>query len=106
MPQYAVYRNKSIRSKDQYPYLIDIPNDLLSDYHSRVIMPISPLLHNNSQVKALTPVVYINGIHHVIITKSITTISINKLKPRDLVCIIPNVHAKIISAVDMIISGI
>ncbi|QXX82533.1 MULTISPECIES: CcdB family protein [Providencia] len=106
MPQYAVYRNKSIKSKEQYPYIIDIQNNLLDDYHSRVIMPIAPQSQKNAQIKVLSPIITIHGIHHVIITKSITTVSKNKLKPNDLVCIIPSIHTKIISAVDMILSGI
>ncbi|WP_164834936.1 CcdB family protein [Photorhabdus temperata] len=36
--QYAVYRNKSPKSRAQYPFIIDIQNDLLDDYNSRTIL--------------------------------------------------------------------
>ncbi|WP_166308962.1 CcdB family protein [Photorhabdus cinerea] len=36
--QYAVYRNKSPKSRAQYPLIIDIQNDLLDDYNSRTIL--------------------------------------------------------------------
>ena len=43
MSQYTIYRNKSLKSKEQYSYFIDIQNELLSDIDSRVIIPITQL---------------------------------------------------------------
>ncbi|MFU9003228.1 CcdB family protein [Proteus sp. TSJ240517] len=57
MSQYTVYRNKSLKSKEQYPYFIDIQNELLSDIDSRVIIPITQLSYKNSQVEILTPII-------------------------------------------------
>ncbi|MGV8002453.1 CcdB family protein [Photorhabdus temperata subsp. temperata] len=104
--QYAVYRNKSPKSREQYPFIIDIQSDLLDDYDSRVIMPIALLSDKNSRVKTLTPVIKIKGDQYVIITKSVTTVAKSKLKAADIVCVMPGIHSDIMAALDTIVSGI
>lgn len=106
MSQYTVYRNKSLKSKEQYPYFIDIQNELLNDIDSRVIIPITQLSYKNSQVEILTPVIEIDNQKYVVMTKSITVVAKNKLRTADIVCIKPEIHTAIVSAMDMIISGI
>ncbi|MEQ4924904.1 CcdB family protein [Proteus hauseri] len=106
MSQYTVYRNKSLKSRERYPYIIDIQNDLLGDFDSRIIMPIALLSDKNSQLKILTPVIEIDNQKCVIITKSVTTMAKSQLKIADIVCVIPDVHTEIVAAMDMIISGI
>lgn len=106
MSQYTIYRNKSLKSKEQYPYFIDIKNELLSDIDSRVIMPITQLSHKNSQIEILAPVIEIDNQKYVVMTKSITTVAKSKLRTVDIVCVRPEIHTAIVSAMDMIISGI
>ncbi|MBE8595070.1 CcdB family protein [Xenorhabdus sp. BG5] len=106
MTQYAIYRNRSSKSREQYPFIIDIQNDLLDDYDSRVIMPIAPISDKNSLVKTLTPVIEIKGNRYIVITKSVTTVAKSKLKAADIVCIMPGIHSDIVAALDTIVSGI
>lgn len=40
MAQFAVYRNKSPRSKASIPYLLDVQSDLLSELGTRVVIPL------------------------------------------------------------------
>ncbi|MCC8420414.1 MULTISPECIES: CcdB family protein [Photorhabdus] len=98
MAQYAAYRNKSPKSREQYPFIIDIQNGLLNDYDSRVIMPIALLSDKNSRVKALTPVIEIKGDQYVVITKSVITVAKSKLKAADIVCVMPGIHSDIMAA--------
>lgn len=106
MSQYTVYRNTSPKSREQYPYFINIQNELLSDIDSRIIMPITPLVKMNSQVRIITPIIEINNREYVIMTKSVTTISKNRLQPSNIVCIKPEIHSSIVAAMDLIITGI
>jgi toxin CcdB len=43
MAQYAVYVNRSPRTRQQYPFIIDIQSDLLDEYDSRVVMSLAPM---------------------------------------------------------------
>jgi toxin CcdB len=39
--QFAVYRNKSPRSKSTYPFLVDVQSDLLDELQTRVVIPLT-----------------------------------------------------------------
>jgi toxin CcdB len=39
--QFAVYRNKSPRSKATYPFLVDVQSDLLDELQTRVVIPLT-----------------------------------------------------------------
>ena len=41
MAQFAVYKNKSARSKSVFPLLVDVQSDLLDELQTRVVIPLS-----------------------------------------------------------------
>jgi toxin CcdB len=43
LPQFAVYRNESPRTKAAFPLLVDVQSDLLEDLHTRVVIPLTKL---------------------------------------------------------------
>ncbi|HEY0209453.1 CcdB family protein [Acerihabitans sp.] len=105
MSQFSVYKNKSVKSNHQYPYIIDVQSDLLSDFQSRVIMPIASRTERNSQVKKLTPEIIINELRYVVITTSIASVDVKKLKEQDLVLQADFIRDAIVSATDTLILG-
>ncbi|MEY8712319.1 CcdB family protein [Mangrovibacter phragmitis] len=106
MAQYAVYVNRSPKTRQQYPFIIDIQSDLLDEYDSRVVMPLAPMTAQNSQIRSLTPVISVSGQRYVVIVKSVTTVSKDKLKEADVVAVVPEIHADILSGLHGIVSGI
>lgn len=54
----------------------------------------------------LTPVIEIDNQKCVVMAKSITVVAKNKLRTVDIVCVKPEIHTAIVSAMNMIISGI
>ena len=69
-------------------------------------MPITQLSHKNSQIQILALVIEIDNQKYVVMTKSIAAVAKNKLRAVDIVCVRPEIHTAIVSAMDMIISGI
>jgi len=41
LAQFAVYKNKSARSKSVFPLLVDVQSDLLDELQTRVVIPLS-----------------------------------------------------------------
>jgi toxin CcdB len=42
MAQLCVYKNPNPRTRAQYPYLLDIQNDLLSELRTTIVIPLMP----------------------------------------------------------------
>ena len=55
MAQFDVYRNINSSTAEQYPYLLDIQNDLFASLKTRLVAPLgagmSPVRHLNPQFK-------------------------------------------------------
>ncbi len=105
MSQFSVYKNKSEKSNRIYPYIIDVQSDLLSDFQTRVVMPIARETEKNAKVKRLTPEIIINDLRHVVITTSITSVDAKKLKDKDIVLQADFIRNDIIAATDTMIAG-
>ena len=58
MSQFDVYINPSKKSREAYPYIIDIQNALISDIITRIVIPLGRLNHfRNEQMDGLTPLI-------------------------------------------------
>lgn len=69
MPQFDVYRNGNSRTKDTYPYLVDVQAGLLDGLQTRVVVPAAkmPAL-TRAPIERLTPLVSIEGEPLVLLT--------------------------------------
>lgn len=82
MSQFAVYRNRSLRSRRVYPLLLDVQAGLLEDLDTRVVIPLSaarsllefPLRH-------LTPTVAFDGEAYALMTPQLTGVARADLGP-------------------------
>lgn len=82
MPQFAVYRNRSSRSRLTYPLLLDVQAGLLEDLDTRVVIPLSPapsLLE--FPLKYLTPAVTFEGRAYALMTPQLSGIARTDLGP-------------------------
>ncbi len=88
-----------------YPYFIDIKNNLLSELGSRVVLPITEFMPSY-HLKKLMPMVNIDDKQYLLMAALITSISIDKLTPDNLVGDVSHLRDDILSAIDFLITGI
>jgi toxin CcdB len=104
MPQFAVYRNRSSRSKGVCPLLLDVQAELLEGLGTRVVIPLScapPLLEHPLQY--LTPLVTFDGRAYALMTPQLAGIARADLGPH--MGTIADQQHEITAAVDFLLRG-
>ncbi len=102
--QYDVYPNPSPKSRDQYPYLVDIQSDLLSALATRMLVPLASHDMNQAAIpQRLCPTVPVAGKGYVLLPHQAAPLLKIQLKKR-----VDNArdHAHaIVDAMDAVIRG-
>ena len=76
MPQFVVYKNKSLATKGRVPYLLDVQSNLLSELETCVVVPLYAATAVKGRVlTVLTPVVDVEGKPYVAMTPQLAGIS-------------------------------
>jgi toxin CcdB len=104
MSQFAVYRNRSSRSKGAYPLLLDVQTQLLEELDTRVVIPLSraaTLLE--FPLGYLTPAVRFDGRAYALMTPQLASIARADLGPR--VGDVAEQQRAITAAVDFLLRG-
>ena len=105
MSQFSVYKNQDKRSRNTYPYFVDVQNSLLSDLNTRLVIPFAkPSSLNNTEVERLCPVIPINGSDYVLLAHQLTTVPVSILSKEE--GSIESFRYEILDAIDMHITGI
>lgn len=105
MKQFDLYVNTDKESSKAYPFFIDVQNDMLSSFNSRVVIPLAPIAkHDKTYPARLCPVVQIAGKEYALLTQQITNVSTNFLKKKE--SQLANYRNEIIAAIDFLITGI
>jgi toxin CcdB len=105
VPQFAVHRNPNEATQGRFPLLLDVQSDLLAPLNTRVVVPLSPAAATKPRtMEALTPKLAIAGKEYVMVTPQLAGISVRELGP--LVDTLSSERAKIIGALDLLITGI
>ena len=105
MSQFSVYENKDKATKKTYPYFLNIQNDLLDELNSRVVIPFStPGSIKHRDAKKLCPIIQIKGNAYVLLTHQITTVPKAFLSSK--AGQVDSSRAEIISAIDLLLTGI
>lgn len=82
MAQFAVYRNKSARTKATFPFLVDVQSDLLEDLHTRVVIPLSKAAElTRKPVARLMPILPFDGESYVLVTPELAGMAREDLGP-------------------------
>ena len=105
MAQFAVYKNRNEATRVRFPLLLDVQSDLLEALNTRVVVPLSLVATARTRaMQALTPNLTVAGKDYIMMTPQLAGIS-----ARDLGAIVDSVSSdrtKIISAIDLLITGI
>ncbi|MDH3375970.1 MAG: CcdB family protein [Gammaproteobacteria bacterium] len=105
MAQFALYKNQDKRSKDSYPYFVDVQNALFTDLNSRLVIPFARHESlNNTDVERLCPLIPISDKNYVLLTHQMTSIPVSILSKEKMS--LENYRYEILDAIDMLITGI
>lgn len=105
MAQFFAYNNPNPNTRKQYPYLLDIQSNLLSELKTTVVIPLSPAnIMAPMRISRLNPSVALNDETLLAITQDIAGIGRNQLGTQAYDLSI--YRSEIIAAVDFVLSGI
>ena len=104
MAQFAVYRNKSPRTKAVFPFLVDVQSDLLEPLNTRVVVPLTkaPAL-TKKPVSHLTPEISFSGDRYVLMTPQLAGINRSELGP--IAGTLAEERQAILAALDFLLTG-
>lgn len=104
MPQFTVYENINEQSKETYPFLLDVQNNLLEGLNTRVVIPMcASSLIGKISISNLSPKFEIKGISYTILTPQLAGVSISDLGPS--ICNLSEFRFEIIKALDFLFTG-
>ena len=105
MAQFYAYKNPNPATRAQYPYLLDIQSDLLSELRTTVIIPLTPSkLAAPMSLTGLNPNIVIDGKSFTVMTQEIAGVDRNQLGAQ--AYNLSSYRSEIISALDFVLSGI
>lgn len=105
MGQFIAYRNPNPASNTQYPYLLDIQNDLLSGLRTTIVIPLTPSkVVASISLSRLNPVFSLDGESFTAMTQDIAGVDRSQLGAQ--ACDLSVYRSDIIAAVDFVLSGI
>jgi toxin CcdB len=105
MPRFAVYNNRNEATRGRFPFLLDVQSDLLEPLKDAVVVPLSPAVTARERaMQSLTPNITVAGKDYLMLTPQLAGISVRELGT--LVETVASERGKIISAIDLLITGI
>lgn len=105
MPQFAVYKNRNSATRGRFPLLLDVQSDLLESLSTRVVVPLSPVgIAREAAMRQLAPILAIDGKDYVMLTPQLAGVSARELGQS--IGDVSIERAKIIAALDLLITGI
>ena len=76
MPQFAVYLNKNLRSRSDFPLLVDVQTDLLRDLETRVVIPlVKSAAFTSFPLGLVMPTVELEGESYLLFTPQLAGVS-------------------------------
>jgi toxin CcdB len=105
MAQFEIYINPSQKSREAFPYIVDIQHPIINDLATRLVIPLANADILSSQaMKKLTPVIEYNDREYLLMTPQLT--SMPKRLLNQSVGTIELQRHHIIDALDFAITGI
>nr|VFJ77056.1 MAG: toxin CcdB [Candidatus Kentron sp. FW] len=105
MTQFVVYENRNQNSREAYPYVVDVQNNLLDSLNSRLVIPLTSYGHwGDLNISNLCPIITIDDVRYVLLTHQMTTVPVSALKTP--VTSLDHYRDDIVSAIDFLVTGI
>lgn len=104
MAQFDVFRNANLVSNREIPYLLEIQSDLLGGLNTRVVAPLVLATEMGKAATVLNPKFDIEGITVVMSTSEVAGVPCCVLGEK--ICSLQHHRAEIISALDVLFTGI
>lgn len=105
MGQFIVYKNPNPNTRAQYPYLLDIQTDLLSELNTTIVIPLTPSkIAAPISLSRLNPTFLLDDMSFTAMTQDIAGIDRKQLgaQAHDLSAY----RSEIMAAIDFVMSGI
>lgn len=104
MAQFDVYVNPSRQTKNAYPFILDIQNELIADIATRIVVPLGLAKNfSHEEMKGLTPKIEFEGADLLIMIPQIGSMPARTLK--EPIGTLLHLRGEIISALDFAITG-
>ena|SRR5690554_1620142 len=105
MGQFFAYKNPNPATRAQYPYLLDIQSDLLSELRTTAVIPLTPSkLAAPMSLTRLNPTIVIDGKNFTVMTQEIA--GVDRIQLGAQAYDLSSYRSEIIAALDFILSGI
>lgn len=105
MSQFCAYKNPNPATRAQYPYLLDIQSDLLSELRTTVVIPMTPSkLAAAMSLTRLNPNIVINGKSFTVMTQELAGVDRKQLGAQ--ASNLSSYRTEIVAALDFVLSGI
>jgi toxin CcdB len=105
MRQFDVYPNPNPRTREAFPYIVDIQSQLISELSTRIVIPLGRRSRFGADsMKGLTPAVEYAGEQLLLLTPQIASVPAKLLQ--DPIGSLEHFRADIIAALDFAVSGV
>lgn len=105
MAQFDVYLNPSEQTRNTYPFILDIQNELIAGIATRIVVPLGNAANfSGEEMKGLTPRISFEGAELLIMIPQIASMPARLLN--EPIGTLQSMHDEIIAALDFAITGI
>ena len=105
MAQFDVYTNPSTKTRNAYPYIVDIQSPLITDISTRIVILLGKLNHfRQEQMRGLTPEITYLEESYLLLTPQIASMPSRLLKQP--IGSLSDFREEISSALDFAVTGI
>ena len=104
MTQFAVYRNKNVRNRALFPFLIDVQPEVFQDLETRLVIPLSNFYAlRDFPLAYLTPDVVLDGERYRLMTPQLAGVARADLGPH--MCSVAGYERAISRAMEFLLRG-
>jgi toxin CcdB len=105
MAQFSVYANQNAATRSQFPYLLNVQNDLLDALQTRVVVPLAAATKvGYHAMSRLTPVLAVQGGQYLMMTPQLAGIAKRELGEE--IESLADARLEIVAAMDFLLSGV
>lgn len=102
--QFDVYPNRNSRTRDAYPFLVDVQSPVISELATRIVIPLAAgSVLRGGALTGLTPEINYKGQALLLMTPQLSSVPVREL--RNPVGSLEHMRTEVIAALDFAITG-